>query len=70
MIYVNRLSMVALQNTLEEIAERSNGDMRTSLNQLQYMSLRSPLLSFNDVHARLVASAKDEAISPFSAAEK
>ncbi|KAL3690417.1 hypothetical protein R1sor_016726 [Riccia sorocarpa] len=57
-------------NTLEEIAERSNGDMRTSLNQLQYMSLRSSALSFGDVHARLVASAKDEAISPFSAAEK
>ncbi|KAL2610583.1 hypothetical protein R1flu_029156 [Riccia fluitans] len=58
------------ENTLEEIAERSNGDMRTSLNQLQYMSLRSSALSFGDVHARLVVSAKDEAITPFSAADK
>lgn len=58
------------QNTLEEIAERSNGDMRTSLNQLQYMSLRTTALNFNDVHTRLVASAKDEALSPFTAAEK
>ncbi|KAG6545470.1 hypothetical protein Mapa_013072 [Marchantia paleacea] len=58
------------ENTLEEIAERSNGDMRTSLNQLQYMSLRTTALNFNDVHTRLVASAKDEALSPFTAAEK
>ncbi|CAM6084916.1 unnamed protein product [Calypogeia fissa] len=56
--------------TLEEIAQRTNGDMRMALNQLQYMSLRTRTLKFAEVRSRMLASSKDEDISPFSAADK
>lgn len=55
---------------LEELSERVNGDMRMALNQLQYMSLRSRSLKYSDVRTRLMASAKDEDVTPFSAVDK
>lgn len=59
-----------MQLALEELSERVNGDMRMALNQLQYMSLRSQTLKYTDVRTRLMASAKDEDVSPFSAVDK
>lgn len=59
-----------MQLAMEELSERVNGDMRMALNQLQYMSLRSQTLKYTDVHTRLMASAKDEDVSPFSAVDK
>lgn len=55
---------------LEELGERVNGDMRMALNELQYMSLRTRVVKFTDMKARLVSSAKDEDISPFNAVDK
>ena len=62
--------MCRLQLALEELSERVNGDMRMALNQLQYMSLRQQTLKYTDVRTRLMASAKDEDITPFSAVDK
>ena len=59
-----------LQIALEELSERVNGDMRMALNQLQYMSLRSQVLNYADIRTRLMASAKDEDVTPFSAIDK
>ncbi|KAJ7519359.1 hypothetical protein O6H91_20G035600 [Diphasiastrum complanatum] len=56
--------------TLEELADQSNGDMRMALNQLQYMSLRSKSLKYTDMKSRLLASRKDEDITPFTAVDK
>lgn len=55
---------------LEELAERVNGDMRMALNQLQYMSLSKSVIKYDDVRKRLLSSAKDEDISPFTAVDK
>ncbi|KAK8941993.1 hypothetical protein KSP40_PGU009582 [Platanthera guangdongensis] len=55
---------------LEELAERVNGDMRMALNQLQYMSLSLSVIKYDDVRERLLSSAKDEDISPFTAVDK
>lgn len=55
---------------LEELAERVNGDMRMALNQLQYMSLSKSVIKYDDVRQRLLSSAKDEDISPFTAVDK
>ncbi|GMN28499.1 hypothetical protein TIFTF001_041180 [Ficus carica] len=55
---------------LEELAERVNGDMRMALNQLQYMSLSMSVIKYDDVRQRLLTSAKDEDISPFTAVDK
>ncbi|KAK9903071.1 hypothetical protein M0R45_001287 [Rubus argutus] len=55
---------------LEELAERVNGDMRMALNQLQYMSLSMSVIKYEDVRQRLLSSAKDEDISPFTAVDK
>ncbi|XAR60217.1 hypothetical protein NMG60_11033488 [Bertholletia excelsa] len=55
---------------LEELAERVNGDMRMALNQLQYMSLSMSVIKYDDVRQRLLSSAKDEDISPFTAVDK
>ncbi|PON35674.1 Replication factor C subunit [Trema orientale] len=55
---------------LEELAERVNGDMRMALNQLHYMSLSMSVIKFDDVRQRMLMSAKDEDISPFTAVEK
>ncbi|KAJ8750404.1 hypothetical protein K2173_014319 [Erythroxylum novogranatense] len=55
---------------LEELAERVNGDMRMAINQLQYMSLSMSIIKYNDVRQRLLSSAKDEDISPFTAVDK
>ncbi|KAJ8750256.1 hypothetical protein K2173_014171 [Erythroxylum novogranatense] len=55
---------------LEELAERVNGDMRMAINQLQYMSLSMSIIKYDDVRQRLLNSAKDEDISPFTAVDK
>ncbi|RZC78493.1 hypothetical protein C5167_002687 [Papaver somniferum] len=55
---------------LEELADRVNGDMRMALNQLQYMSLSMSVIQYDDVRRRLLSSAKDEDISPFTAVDK
>ncbi|KAL5563459.1 hypothetical protein UlMin_033206 [Ulmus minor] len=55
---------------LEELAERVNGDMRMALNQLQYMGLSMSVIKYDDVRQRLLSSAKDEDISPFTAVDK
>lgn len=55
---------------LEELAERVNGDMRMALNQLHYMSLSLSVIKYDDVRERLLTSAKDEDISPFTAVDK
>ncbi|CAA7404769.1 unnamed protein product [Spirodela intermedia] len=55
---------------LEELADRVNGDMRMAINQLQYMSLSLSVINYDDVRARLLNSAKDEDISPFTAVDK
>ncbi|CAN6440012.1 unnamed protein product [Victoria cruziana] len=72
-----RLSQVAAAEglkvdeiALEELAERVNGDMRMALNQLQYMSLSLSVIGYSDVKERLLSSAKDEDISPFTAVDK
>lgn len=58
------------QIALEELAEKVNGDMRMALNQLYYMSLSMSVIKFDDVRQRLLSSAKDEDISPFTAVDK
>ncbi|KAG5517231.1 hypothetical protein RHGRI_037851 [Rhododendron griersonianum] len=58
------------QIALEELAERVNGDIRMALNQLQYMSLSMSVIKYEDVRERLLSSAKDEDISPFTAVDK
>ncbi|KAG2674239.1 hypothetical protein I3760_13G125000 [Carya illinoinensis] len=55
---------------VEELAERVNGDMRMALNQLQYMSLSMSVIKYDDIRQRLLSSAKDEDISPFTAVDK
>ncbi|XP_056169280.1 replication factor C subunit 1 isoform X2 [Syzygium oleosum] len=55
---------------LEELAERVNGDIRMALNQLQYMSLSMSVINYDDMKQRLLSSAKDEDISPFTAVDK
>ncbi|KZV38292.1 replication factor C subunit 1 [Dorcoceras hygrometricum] len=71
-----RLSQIAKAEHLQvnEIAleelERVIGDMRMALNQLQYMSLSSSVLNFDDIKQRLQNSSKDEDISPFTAVDK
>lgn len=44
--------------------------MRMALNQLQYMSLSMAVINYDDMKQRLVTSAKDEDISPFTAVDK
>ena len=58
------------QIALEELAERVYGEMRMALNQLQYMSLSMSVIKYNDMKQRLLTSAKDNNISPFSAVNK
>ncbi|XP_030960551.1 replication factor C subunit 1-like isoform X2 [Quercus lobata] len=58
------------QIALEELAERVNGDMRMAINQLQYMSLSMSVIQYDDIRQRLLSSAKDEDISPFTAVDK
>ncbi|GAB2280157.1 replication factor C subunit 1 [Dionaea muscipula] len=55
---------------LEELAARCNGDMRMALNQLQYMNLSMSVINYDDIRKRLLSSAKDEDISPFTAVDK
>ncbi|KAL8154305.1 hypothetical protein V2J09_012065 [Rumex salicifolius] len=55
---------------LEELAERSNGDIRMAINQLQYMSLSMSVIKYEDIRNRLQSSSKDEDISPFTAVDK
>ncbi|CAH8362335.1 unnamed protein product [Eruca vesicaria subsp. sativa] len=55
---------------LEELAERVNGDIRSAVNQLQYMSLSMSVIKYDDIRQRLLSSAKDEDISPFTAVDK
>ncbi|GBG80878.1 hypothetical protein CBR_g31434 [Chara braunii] len=55
---------------LEELGERVNGDMRSALNQLQYMSLKSKVVKFADMRTRLMGSAKDEDLTAFTAIDK
>lgn len=55
---------------MEELAERCNGDMRMAVNQLQYMSLSTSVIKYDDIRQRLLSSAKDEDISPFTAVDK
>ncbi|CAL5425574.1 unnamed protein product [Camellia sinensis] len=59
-----------IQIALEELAERVNGDVRMALNQLQYMSLSMSVIKYDDVRQRLLSSAKDVDISPFTAVDK
>lgn len=56
--------------TLEELADRVNGDIRMALNQLQYMSLSMSAIKYDDIRQRLLSSSKDEDISPFKAVDK
>ncbi|XP_031371611.1 replication factor C subunit 1 isoform X1 [Punica granatum] len=58
------------ETALEELAERVHGDMRMALNQLQYMSLSMFVIKYDDIKQRLLSSAKDEDISPFTAVDK
>ncbi|KAL5708986.1 replication factor C subunit 1 [Ranunculus cassubicifolius] len=58
------------ETALEELGERVNGDMRMAINQLQYMGLSMSDIKYDDVKQRLLASAKDEDISPFTAVDK
>lgn len=55
---------------LEELAERTNGDIRMALNHLQYMGLSMSVIKFDDIKQRLQSSSKDEDISPFTAVDK
>ncbi|KAL1557545.1 replication factor C subunit 1 [Salvia divinorum] len=55
---------------LEELAERTNGDIRMALNHLQYMSLSMSVIKFDDIKQRLQSNSKDEDISPFTAVDK
>ena len=41
-----------------------------ALNQLQYMSLSMSVIKYDDIRQRLLSSAKDEDISPFTAVGK
>ncbi|KAI4371444.1 hypothetical protein MLD38_019679 [Melastoma candidum] len=58
------------ETALETLAERVNGDMRMALNQLQYMSRSMIVIKYDDMKERLVNSAKDEDISPFTAVDE
>lgn len=62
--------LFSFQIALEELAERVNGDIRLALNQLQYMSLSMSVINYDDIRQRLLSSAKDEDISPFTAVDK
>ncbi|XP_057808112.1 LOW QUALITY PROTEIN: replication factor C subunit 1 [Salvia miltiorrhiza] len=55
---------------LEELAERTNGDIRMAVNHLQYMSLSMSVIKFDDIRQRLQSNSKDEDISPFTAVDK
>ncbi|XP_041994326.1 replication factor C subunit 1-like isoform X1 [Salvia splendens] len=72
-----RLSLIASSEglqaneiALEELAERTNGDIRMALNHLQYMSLSMSVIKFDDIKQRLQSNSKDEDISPFTAVDK
>lgn len=41
-----------------------------AINQLQYMSISKSAINYDDVRQRLLSSAKDEDISPFTAVDK
>ena len=41
-----------------------------AINQLQYMSLSMSVIKYDDIRQRLLTSAKDEDISPFTAVDK
>ena len=41
-----------------------------AINQLQYMSLSMSVIQYDDIRQRLLSSAKDEDISPFTAVDK
>lgn len=41
-----------------------------AVNQLQYMSLSTSVIKYDDIRQRLLSSAKDEDISPFTAVDK
>ena len=41
-----------------------------AINQLQYMSLSMSVIQYDDIRQRLLGSAKDEDISPFTAVDK
>lgn len=41
-----------------------------ALNQLQYLSLSMSVINYDDIRQRLLSSAKDEDISPFTAVDK
>lgn len=69
-IVLTFLSLLTRQISLEELADRVNGDMRMAINQLQYMSLSHTVINYDDIRARLLSSAKDEDISPFAAVDK
>ena len=58
------------QIALEELAERTNGDIRMALNHLQYMGLSMSVIKFDDIKQRLQSNSKDEDISPFTAVDK
>ncbi|CAI0447580.1 unnamed protein product, partial [Linum tenue] len=66
----NAEGLKADEIALEELAERVNGDLRMAVNQLQYMSLSMSTIQYGDVRQRLLSSAKDEDISPFTAVDK
>ncbi|CAI0543916.1 unnamed protein product [Linum tenue] len=66
----NAEGLKADEIALEELAERVNGDLRMAVNQLQYMSLSMSTIQYSDVKQRLLSSAKDEDISPFTAVDK
>ncbi|XP_041991381.1 replication factor C subunit 1 [Salvia splendens] len=72
-----RLSLIASSEglqaneiALEELAERTNGDIRMALNHLQYMGLSMSVIKFDDIKQRLQSNSKDEDISPFTAVDK
>lgn len=66
----NKEGLQANVIALEELAERVNGDIRMALNQLHYMSLSMSIIQYDDVRQRLLSSAKDVDISPFTAVDK
>lgn len=41
-----------------------------AINQLQYMSISQSIINYDDIRQRLLNSAKDEDISPFTAVDK
>lgn len=41
-----------------------------AVNQLQYMGLSMSVINYDDIRQRMLTSAKDEDISPFTAVDK